>query len=132
MSPMSRWHGDSRFAALVKSVDQGSSEAWLNEVIEHSKHLLLRPRQRKSAVVGVEASDARLLRPADEATALPDFAIGEHRQGLVHHRVAVERRSAFPFDLISKALPHSRSQFAGRRAVTVASMMSQRSVFCLL
>ena len=54
-----------------------------------SKHLLLRPRQRKPAPVRVEACDPRLLRLAREPAALPHLAIAKHRQRFVHHGVAV-------------------------------------------
>jgi hypothetical protein len=54
-----------------------------------SKHLLLRPRQRKPAPVRVEACDPRLLRLARKPAALPHIAVAKHRQRFVHHGVAV-------------------------------------------
>ena len=53
------------------------------------KHLLLRPCQRKPVPVGIEARNARLLRLARKTAALPDLAIGQHRQRRVEHGIAM-------------------------------------------
>jgi hypothetical protein len=70
-----------------------------------SKHLLLRPRQRESAAVGIEAGDSVLLRLAGEPTVLPHLAVSQHRQRSVHHGVAVADAGGGALAFISKAPP---------------------------
>jgi hypothetical protein len=66
-----------------------------------------------------------LLRLAGEAAALPHLSIREHRQGFVHHGVAVaERRVPLPFDASAKAWPLSRLRSTGRRGFVAISAMS--------
>jgi hypothetical protein len=73
----------------------------------------LRSRQREPAPVRIEACDAGFFRFAGDATALPDFAVGQHPQRLADLVSPVQPGPAGPLASSSNELPQSCSQLAG-------------------
>jgi hypothetical protein len=51
----------------------------------------------KAVAVGIEASDACLLRRAGKSAALPDLAVRQHRHARLHDRVAVAEAGGIAF-----------------------------------